>query len=539
MSDRRALIVAVSLAFAPALAAAQANGPSLPALRAHLDFLADDLLAGRDTGSRGHDIAAHYAATRFAEYGLQPGAGGSFLQPIGFAVIQLEKSTLEVVEGGAARRLEWKSDYLIQTSAHHPKVELRAPVVFVGYGIDAAELGHRDYEGIDVRGKIVLTLSGAPESFPNTQRAHHSSRRLKAEVAAAHGAVGVLVIRTRVDAGRVPWERMTLNAGKPSFAWKHPDERIEGGPPELQFGAMLSEAGAQRLLADSGATLEELLDGAESLDYRRRQLGVFLRVRARSTLSEVSSPNVVAVLPGADPELGGEHVVVSAHLDHVGVGAAVDGDEIYNGFFDNAMGSAILLETARLLAAAPEPPRRSVIFLLVTGEEKGLLGSEYFAAYPTVPVASIVADVNIDMPLLLGPVAELIAFGAEHSSLGELAERAADAAGFALAPDPAPEEVIFVRSDQYSFVRHGVPAIYLNPGIGTRGGGDRQANAIALFRRQHYHRPSDEIELGADWESVLRFTAANADLIARIADDDERPVWNEGDFFGVTFGGGR
>jgi len=244
---------------------------------------------------------------------------------------------------------------------------------------------------------------------------------------------------------------------------------------------------------------------------------------------------VVGILRGGDSALRDEYVVVTAHLDHVGIGTEVDRDEIYNGFYDNAMGSAILIEAARALAARPEPPRRSIVFLLVTGEEKGLLGSDYFASYPTVPADGIVANVNIDMPLLLRPVADLVALGAEHSSLGAFAEAAARANGFEVAPDPNPEEVVFVRSDQYSFVRRGVPAINFNPGSATRGGGDAQAQAIEAFREECYHRPCDEAELGTDWDSVRRYTATNAGLVAFIADAEARPRWNDGDFFGTTF----
>ncbi|MEZ5313954.1 MAG: M28 family peptidase [Thermoanaerobaculia bacterium] len=228
----------------------------------------------------------------------------------------------------------------------------------------------------------------------------------------------------------------------------------------------------------------------------------------------------------------------TAHLDHIGVGEAVDGDTIRNGFYDNAMGSSILLEVARTVAAA-ERPRRSVLFVLVTGEERGLLGSDYFATWPTVPASAIVANVNVDMPLLLTPTADLVAFGADHSSLGALAEKAASGNGFRLAPDPMPEEVIFVRSDQYSFVRHGIPAINLSPGLTSVDGSDTQQKAFTSFLANNYHRPSDEIALGADWPSVERFANAEVELVRLIGNEGAKPRWNEGDFFGDLFGAGR
>jgi Zn-dependent M28 family amino/carboxypeptidase len=302
---------------------------------------------------------------------------------------------------------------------------------------------------------------------------------------------------------------------------------------------LISEAAAARIFASGPIPYSAMLDGAEKPGYPRGETGVTLAVTGRTTASERTSPNVVAILRGSDPALAGEHVVVSAHLDHVGVGAAVEGDTIYNGFYDNALGSAIVLESARALAALPERPRRSILFLLVTGEEKGLLGSEYFAAYPTVPAASLVANVNIDMPLVRRPTADLVALGFEHSSLSAVAEAAAGAHGFTLSPDPHPEEVYFIRSDQYSFVRRGVPALNFNLGARSPDGGAEQAEAMEEFLRRCYHRPCDEVELGADWETMGRYAAVNADAILRIADEPARPSWNAGDFFGTTFGGAR
>jgi Zn-dependent M28 family amino/carboxypeptidase len=349
----------------------------------------------------------------------------------------------------------------------------------------------------------------------------------------------MLGIRTPIDVERVPWPRMTLNAGRPGMDFVHPDGRVESGPTEIRFQALVGEAAAERMLAGSKVPLAAMREGATTPGYPRGETGIALRVRSRTSASRASSPNVVAVLPGADPALAGEHVVVTAHLDHVGIGAEVEGDDLYNGFYDNALGSAIVIEAARALAAAPARPRRSIVFLLVTGEEKGLLGSEYYSLYPTVPVASLVANVNIDMPLLLTPSADLVSLGADHSSLGPLAAAAASAHDFEISPDPHPEEVYFIRSDQYSFVRRGVPAINLVPGAKAVGGGDEKEKASEQFLRRCYHRPCDEVELGADWESVGRYAAVNARLVADVANLDARPSWNPGDFFGVTFAGGR
>jgi Zn-dependent M28 family amino/carboxypeptidase len=241
------------------------------------------------------------------------------------------------------------------------------------------------------------------------------------------------------------------------------------------------------------------------------------------------------MIRGADPELADEYVVYSAHLDHIGVGTPVEGDDIYNGFYDNAMGTALLIETARAFKAMPEPPRRSIIFIAVTGEERGLLGSDYFATYPTVPVDSMIANVNLDMPLLLYPLADVIAFGAEHSNMDEPIARAAEAEGLVLTPDPMPEEVLFIRSDQYSFVRKGIPSVFLVPGFTSS---DPEIRGEELFRGHlatHYHRPSDDLTRPVDWPSALAFARTNVRIGLEIAEDDEPPAWNEGDFFGDRF----
>lgn len=535
---RSELTTAVCLAlFLPALvSAAEPPRIDVAELRSHAEFLADDALRGRDTGSSEYAIAAHYAATRFASWGLAPGNGASFLQSVRFAEAQVRNSALVARRAGRRAELSVLEDYVIFGSMIRAQGKVSADVVFAGFGVDAPELGRRDYEGIDVRGKIVLLVKGAPASFPADQRAHYSSNRLKAELAERLGAVGILMVRDRSEEGRIPWRRVQSYADRPRTAWVGADDRIQDAFPGIAFSALLSREGAAKLLDGTADSLDGLLDSAERLDYRSRLLPVHLDATYESRLSRAESPNVAAILPGSDPALAGEYVVVSAHLDHVGSGRAVEGDTIYNGFYDNALGSAILLETARVAAAAAARPRRSILFLLVTGEERGLLGSDYFAHHPTVAATALVADVNVDMPLLRAPTADLVAFGGEHSSLGALAAAAVAAHGFALIPDPMPEEVIFVRSDQYSFVRQGVPSIYLTAGSGTVGGGDAQAKASGEFLARHYHQPSDESDLGADWDSAARFTAAQADLVRAIADADARPTWNQGDFFGETFG---
>ncbi len=508
-------------------------------LQAHLAFLADDLLDGRFTGTPGHEIAARYVAAQLRQLGLRPAAGNSYLLPVPLvaAAIDGESAACEIVTGSARQPLAWRDGFVATGSPVSEQSEVEAPVVFVGYGIAAPELGWDDYAGLDVRGKLVLGMRGGPESFPHDQRAYHASTERKREVAAAHGAVGYLTFRSAKDATKVPWERLARNAGRqPSMMWLERDGSPHGALPALQASAMLSDSGVAALLAAAGRGLEATAEAAAA-PGKGFPLGVAVRLAYRSKIHRLTSPNVGAVLPGADPALAGQVVVVSAHLDHLGEGAAVEGDAIYNGFYDNAMGSSLLLETARAFAGAAQRPRRSVLFLAVTGEERGELGSQQLATEPPPGLGRIVADVNLDMPLFLYPVADLVAFGAEHSTLAGAAERAAAAAGFALSPDPIPDEVIFVRSDQYSFVRRGIPAVYLMPGFRSL---DPAVNGEAAFRgflATHYHQPSDDASLPVDWPSAVRFLRANVLLAREIADADAPPHWLPGDFFGATFGG--
>jgi len=268
-------------------------------------------------------------------------------------------------------------------------------------------------------------------------------------------------------------------------------------------------------------------------------LGATVRLKSRSEHRKFSSPNVVGRLVGSDPVLKDTFVVLSAHLDHLGVGVAENGDAIYNGAYDNATGTAVVLEAARALAGLRERPRRSILFVFVTSEEKGLLGSDYFANEPTVPADKIVADVNIDMPLLLYPLGDVVAFGAENSSLDGIVAKAAAQTGLTESPDFVPEENVFIRSDQYSFVRRGVPSVFLVPGLKSSDPTADGAKAFQEFFARHYHRPSDDLSQPMDLGSAERFVRANVLVAYGIASDGEAPRWKPGNFFGKTFGPAR
>jgi hypothetical protein len=511
---------------------------SAPAVRAHMAFLADDLLEGRQAGSRGYDLAARYVAAQLAALGVQPaGDDGTYYQTVPLLESKLDEGTLSIrPQAGTARVLTFRDDFLMAGDLLRTTARIEAPLVFAGFGVTAPDLSHDDYAGRDVRGKVVVVLSNAPSRFPSEQRAHHASRRRKAELAAAKGAVGVIVVRTREDERVNPWARMLANLDTATVGWLTSGGVPSDVPAGIQGAAMLSSTGAAKLFEGSPVALDAVLTEAEKGSPAGFELPAAAALTSRSTHRRFSSPNVVGRLKGADARLAGTAVVYSAHLDHIGTGTAVNGDTIYNGAYDNALGVGALLETARALATLPERPARSVVFTFVTAEEKGLVGSDYFAANPPAAVGRPIANVNMDMPLLLFPIDTVVAFGAEHSTVGDVAARAAALANLKLIPDPMPEQTLFVRSDQYSFVRQGVPAVFLVPGFSSS---DTKVDGPARFREfltTHYHQPSDEIDLPLDTGALEQFTRANIALGYLIATSADAPSWRPDSFFGKTFG---
>ncbi len=505
-------------------------------ISAHLAYLADDSLEGRLTGEPGHELAAKYVADQFAALGLEPGGSEDWYQPVPLQsyLVDTNSVSLTVHRDAGDAALRYRDDFVIPGDKVREQTRVRGELVYVGFGVHAPQFGYSDYDGVDVNGKIVVVFSGGPHTLESDVLAYFSSSLTKYSELVARGAVGVITIYSRHMEQSFPWPRLAKSAGtKPGMAWVSLSGEADGYFPEILGRAVLSPDAASTLFAGGPISFEDARDASEAATVASVPLGIEASLSRRTEIKRLSSPNVIGILRGTDPALNNEYVVYTAHLDHIGRGVEVDGDDIYNGMYDNALGTAILIESARALAASP--PRRSVMFIALTGEERGLLGSDYFAHYPTVPTDSIVANVNIDMPLFLFPLADLVAFGAEHSSISAVAAAAATAEGFVLAPDPIPEEHIFIRSDQYSFVRKGIPAIYLASGFGST---DPDIDGRAMFQeflRTHYHQPSDDLSQPVDWDSAIRFARANALIGRNIANDDAWPTWNEGDFFGERF----
>lgn len=489
----------------------------------HVAVLASDAFEGRDTGEPGFDKAAEYVATFYRSAGLEP-AAPDYRQPVPLVRIAPEtiSGALELSSRGGRLNLEEG-----ETVAYYPPsdgmgrmmAEGSGDIVFVGDGIVAPSLGLDAYRGVDVRGKIVMMFSGAPEIDDNPSSVHLRRFDVKRMEAAKRGAVGILYL----DADDNAVSRYT------SFM-----ER--GGEGQMTIGAgfdtpmptaLLGLEPARKLMADAGRDLDEVIEAVSEGKAESFGLPASAALSTTAEARPVKAYNVVGVVPGTNPALAGEAVIVTAHLDHVGMRPDDDPetDDIYNGALDNASGTAIIMEAARMLAKRGGA-ERSVIFAALTGEERGLLGSAHLARNVEALGYTPVANVNIDMPVLVYPLNDIIAFGAEYSTLGAQFNAAAAEEDLVATPDPLPELSLFVRSDHYRFVQEGIPSLFLFNGMAGEG----KANFEA-FMATHYHKPSDEIDLPINWADAATFARLTEDLVSRIANAPERPRWNDGVVF--------
>jgi Zn-dependent M28 family amino/carboxypeptidase len=507
----------------------------------HMRVLADDALEGRGPGTAGYEGALRHVETAVTSYGLAPaGEAGGFRQrvPLRNSVV-LEDGSSMVVRSAAGKKstLAYGRDYMLGADLLRTEAGIDdAPVAFVGYGVSAARLGYDDYgTGVDVKGKVVAYLSGAPAMLPSNERAYYSSGAVKEAEAARRGAIGTISF-TSPDDPRFRWDVSVATGKQGSFAWVGPQGNPSRGDPALRGSVSLNHSGVAAIFAGAAKTPAEVFAAAAKSTPQAFDLVTRVSLDTRSTHKDIESANLVARLEGSDPALRDEHVVYIAHVDHFGRGVAVNGDDIYNGAHDNASGVAIVLEVARAYSALPTPPRRSVLFLFVTAEERGLLGSDYFARNPTVPADGIVADFTLDMPFLYHPLLDIVPYGAQHSTLSGPVERAAGHLGIAIGTDPIPEQVLFIRSDHFSFVKQGVPSLFIKSGFKT-GDPAKDGSAInAGYRRDVYHKPSDDMSQPFDFEAGAQHARVNFLTGWLVAQETARPAWNAGDFFGELFG---
>jgi Zn-dependent M28 family amino/carboxypeptidase len=508
-------------------------------LRSHMTFLADDLLEGRGPGTRGHELAAKYVAAEFETIGLAPaGDKGTYFQRVPFREITVlpEQCSMSLTRNGTTDQLKWGDDFVTRGHEINPDASFDAALVFVGYGVVAPEQHYDDYAGVDAKGKVVVLLAGAPDGFPTEERAHWASGREKAREAAAHGAVGIIGIFTPVSETQLPWRRSIIGATLPQLRWLAPDGTPNDAFPQIKASATLSTAAAERLFQGAPQSWQQVWQAAQSGKLKGFDLPVSAKLHAISRHREISSPNVAGILRGSDPARGSEYVVFTAHTDHLGIGTPIKGDNIYNGAADDASGVSALIALARAFSRLPKPPARSLLFIAVTAEEKGLLGADYYAHLPTVPRESMVADFNFDGASVFYTFKDVYALGGDHTSLGQVVARNAAALGLQYTKDPMPEQVSFIRADHYSFVRQGIPSVTVNEGLTAKDANVDGRKFVEDWIATRYHSPIDDMNQPLNFDATIQYMQLNFMAGYEVANAPSRPTWNAGDFFGNLFG---
>jgi Zn-dependent M28 family amino/carboxypeptidase len=477
-------------------------------------------------------------AQRYKAMGLQPGGeNGTYFQSV--QLIQgkrvQEAAVLRMQRNAATHEFVFAQDFLPGINYNSSPHSLNANMVYVGQAVFAPELKHNDFAGVIVRDKIAVVFSGAPGYFPTTSRAYYSSRFEKLKQLSERGAKGVLYVSSPDDEKRRPWAKDVQH-------WQEPGMRLvdkDGLPiesfPGIQAIASVNLAATKKVFDGSGVTAEKIFLDLKAGKAKAMDLPGQMNMAGATQTQKIQSRNVIGLIPGSDAKLSKEYVVYSAHLDHVGVSTPVKGDAIYNGALDNALGIGIMLESARRLSASK--PKRSILFVAVTAEEKGLLGADYFAKNPTVSKKKLVANINTDMPIILTELKDIVPLGVEHSSLKAPVEQAAKEIGFLISADPKPDEVVFVRSDQFAFIRQGIPSVYVEGGYVATDAKVDGKKLQETFLAEHYHQPSDDLKQPIHYVTAAKMAAFNARLGELVASDPHTPRWNVGDFFGRKFAG--
>jgi Zn-dependent M28 family amino/carboxypeptidase len=488
--------------------------------------ISDDKYEGRDTGSKGEHQAQEFIVGKLTELGVEPAGSKGYFQSVKLRTVEIDEShcTLSLVRDGQVQPLTLGEQAYFNTR-FPPAPKVDAQLVFVGYGLNIPETNHNDYSGLDLKNKVAVILTGSPADVPSALSAHYQSRAERWKALKAAGAIGVILIQNPASVD-LPWARSSLNRNHPTMDLVGPEfDETSGSKLAVTF----NPAHADLLLQGSGHTFAELA----ALGKDRKPLPHFpLKVSVSATAvihtRDIDSTNIVARIPGTDPKLKAEYVVLSAHIDHVGIGEPINGDRIYNGAMDNGSGSALLLDIARSLKQTHTTLKRSLLLVWVTGEEKGLLGSKYFAEHPTVAPKSMVADINTDMFLPIVPLKILTVYGLAESDLGDRAKQVGEQLNLQIQPDPLPLLNVFIRSDQYNFVRHGVPSVMIDVGATP---GSPEAAIIKSWHTERYHAPSDDANQPVNLATAAGFEEVIRALAIEVANDPKRPQWKQDSFF--------
>ena len=526
-------LVAVLLLTAAALFA-QSLEFSGEKMRAHVRFLASDLLEGRGVGTRGGDLATEYIASQFAIAGAKPaGDKGTYFQNFTLVGTEPQASTQLSAVGASGKTIafRWLDDFVGVTLEQKPDIAFDADAVFVGHGITAPEYQWDDYKGVNVRGKVVVLFTGEPPSndpkfFAGPALTYYGRWTYKYEEAARRGAIGAIIIHT------TPTASYGWNVVRSSWSKEDVAVKVAPGTPSLAFAGWVTQEAGEQIAAALGQKTDDLLRMADAKGFQARPIPLRFRLRTTAKVREIATRNVIAKVEGSDPRLKDEAVIFTAHWDHLGIGEAQNGDKIYNGAVDNATGCGILLEMARAWANLPEKPRRSALFISVSAEESGLLGSEYYAQHPVVPAGKTALAINYDAFLPLGRYNDFGAYGAERTTAYPLVQEAAKRLGLAISPDPRPLAGLYYRSDHFSFARVGIPAFSIDRGDELSGRPPGTGSKLfEEFNTQRYHQPSDEYH--DDWDfSGLEIYARLGFLIGLdAANISTLPTWKAGDEF--------
>jgi Zn-dependent M28 family amino/carboxypeptidase len=488
--------------------------------------ISNDKYEGRDTGSKGERRAQEYLVGKLKGLGVEPAGSDGFYQSVKLQTLGIDESRcqLSLVRDGHAQRLTLGEQAFFSTR-YPPAPKVDAPLVFVGYGLNIPEKNYNDFAGLDLTNKVAVILTGSPADIPSALSAHYQSRAERWKALKAAGAIGMIQIPNPASLD-LPWSRMSLNRN-------HASMDLIGREFDETAGAKLAvtfnPAYADLLLQGTGHTFEELAAlGKDRKLLPHFPLPVSVSAVTATHSQNVESTNIVAKISGTDPKLKSEYVVLSAHIDHLGIGEPINGDRIYNGAMDNGSGSALLLDIARSLKESHTTLKRSLLLVWVTGEEKGLLGSKYFAEHPTVTTASMVADINTDMFLPIVPLKVLTVFGLSESDLGDRAMQVGDRLNVHMQPDPLPLLNVFIRSDQYNFVRHGIPSVMIDVG-GVPG--SPEAAALKTWRTERYHAPSDDANQPVDLVTAAGYEEVIRALLIEVANNPKRPEWKQDSFF--------